>query len=57
MVDAFAEGEKIGGRWVLGDWIAAGRAELALNAGRPDEAIVRAEAAIEMASAIGGIFG
>ena len=28
MVDAFAEGEKIGGRWVLADWIAAARAEL-----------------------------
>ena len=56
MVDAFAEGEKIGGRWVLGDWIGSARAELALNAGRPEEAIVRAEAAIETASAIGGIF-
>lgn len=56
MVDAFAEGEKIGGRWVLGDWIGSARAELALNAGRPEEAIVRAEAAIATASAIGGIF-
>jgi len=56
MADAHAEAEKIGGRWVLADWIAAARAELALNAGQPDEAIVRADAAIQMASAIGGIF-
>lgn len=56
MAEAYAEAEKIGGRWVLADWIAAARAELALNAGRPDEAIARTGAAIEMASAIGGIF-
>jgi tetratricopeptide (TPR) repeat protein len=56
MADAHAEAKKIGGRWVLADWIAAARAELALNAGRPNEAIVRTGAAIEMASAIGGIF-
>ena len=56
MADAHQEAEKIGGRWVLADWIAAARAELALNAGRMDEAIARADAAIQMASAIGGIF-
>jgi tetratricopeptide (TPR) repeat protein len=56
MAEAHAEGETIGGRWVLADWIAAARAELALNAGQPDEAIVRAGAAVEMANAIGGIF-
>lgn len=56
MAEAYAEAQKIGGRWVLADWIAAARAELALNAGRPDEAIARTGAAIEMGSAIGGIF-
>lgn len=56
MAEAQAEAAKIGGRLVAGDWIAAAYAELALNAGRPDEAIVRVGAAIEMARAIGGIF-
>jgi class 3 adenylate cyclase/tetratricopeptide (TPR) repeat protein len=57
MADAHAEAEKIGGRLVAADWIAAANAELALNAGRPDEAVARAGPAIEMARAIGGIFG
>ena len=39
------------------DWIAAGGAEIALNAGRLEEAVLRAQAAIEKARAIGGIFG
>ena len=56
MAEAQAEAAKIGGRLVAGDWIAAAYAELALNAGRPDDAIVRVAAAIEMARAIGGIF-
>ena len=56
MAEAQAEAAKIGGRLVAGDWIAAAYAELALNAGRPDEAILRVGAAIEMARAIGGIF-
>ena len=52
-----AEAEKIGGRLVAADWIAAGGAEIALNAGRLDEAVLRSQAAIEKARAIGGIFG
>ena len=52
-----AEAEKIGGRLVAADWIAAGSAEIALNAGRPEDAVLRAQAAIEKARAIGGIFG
>lgn len=56
MAEAHAEAETIGGRWVLADWIAAASAELALNAARPEEAVVRAQGAIEMARSIGGIF-
>jgi class 3 adenylate cyclase/tetratricopeptide (TPR) repeat protein len=57
MAEAHAEAEKIGGRIVAADWIAAASAELALNAGQPDEAIARVGPAIEKARAIGGIFG
>jgi len=57
MAEAVAEADKIGGRLVAADWIAAASAELALNAGRPDEAIVLVASAIEKARAIGGIFG
>jgi hypothetical protein len=42
---------------VAADWIAAGSAEIALQAGQFDEAAARAQAAIEKARAIGGIFG
>jgi tetratricopeptide (TPR) repeat protein len=55
--ESLAEAEKIGGRLVAADWIAAGNAEIALNAGRFGEAALRAQAAIEKARAIGGIFG
>jgi class 3 adenylate cyclase/tetratricopeptide (TPR) repeat protein len=57
MAEARAEAETIGGRVVAADWIAAANAELALNAARPEEAVVRAQGAIEMARSIGGIFG
>jgi tetratricopeptide (TPR) repeat protein len=57
MAQAHAEAEKIGGRIVAADWIAAANAELALNAGLPDEAVTRVGPAIEKARAIGGIFG
>ena len=57
VAESSAEAEKIGGRLVAADWIAAGSAEAALTAGRLDEAVARAQAAIEKARAIGGIFG
>jgi class 3 adenylate cyclase/tetratricopeptide (TPR) repeat protein len=57
MAEANGEAEKIGGRLVAADWIAAASAELALNAGQPDEAVARIGPAIEKARAIGGIFG
>jgi class 3 adenylate cyclase/tetratricopeptide (TPR) repeat protein len=57
MAEARAEAATIGGRVVAADWIAAANAQLALNAGRAEEAITRAQAAIEMSRAIGGIFG
>jgi tetratricopeptide (TPR) repeat protein len=57
VAESNAEAEKIGGRLVAADWIAAGSAEAALTAGKLDEAVARAQAAIEKARAIGGIFG
>jgi class 3 adenylate cyclase/tetratricopeptide (TPR) repeat protein len=57
MAEAIGEAEKIGGRIVAADWIAAANAELALNAGQPDEAVARVAPAMEKARAIGGIFG
>ena len=45
MAEAQAEAAKIGGRLVAADWIAAGGAEIALNAGQLDEAVLRAQAA------------
>jgi tetratricopeptide (TPR) repeat protein len=57
MAAAIGEAEKIGGRIVAADWIAAASAELALNAGRPEDAIARVTPAIDKARAIGGIFG
>ena len=57
VAESSAEAEKIGGRLVAADWIAAGSAEAALAAGRPDEAVARAQSAIEKARAIGGVFG
>jgi adenylate cyclase len=57
MSEARAEAATIGGRLVAADWIAAAGAELALNSGRPEEAIARAQSAIDMARSIGGIFG
>lgn len=55
--EAQAEAARIGGRLVAADWIAAGSAEIALHAGQLGEAALRAQAAIEKARAIGGIFG
>jgi hypothetical protein len=50
-------GESLGARLVIADWFAAARAELALNAGRADEAIELAAGAVVLARAMGGIFG
>jgi tetratricopeptide (TPR) repeat protein len=47
----------LGGRLVIADWFAAARAELALRAGRPDDAAALAEAAVDFARGMGGIFG
>jgi tetratricopeptide (TPR) repeat protein len=57
MREATAEAEKIGGRIVAADWIAAANAELALNAGHPEQVPARVKVAIERARTIGGIFG
>ncbi len=57
MADAQAVAEALGGRLFMADWVAAANAELALNAGRPLEAVERAQVAVEMAQAVEGVFG
>jgi tetratricopeptide (TPR) repeat protein len=47
----------LGGNLFLSDWFASARAELALNAGRPEDAIVLAEEAVRIARDAGGPFG
>ena len=46
----------LGQRLLYGDWIAAAEAEVALNAGRLEEACALAEQAVGAAQAVGGIF-
>ena len=48
--------DTLGGRSVISDWLAALDAELLLRAGRPDEALKAAQAAIAEAKAADGIF-
>jgi class 3 adenylate cyclase/tetratricopeptide (TPR) repeat protein len=57
MAQAQAVAETIGGRLVIADWFAAANAELALSAGHARQAIDRARDAVEIARAVGGIFG
>ncbi|HEU4409556.1 MAG TPA: AAA family ATPase [Polyangiaceae bacterium] len=52
--EAIARG--MGGRLMLADWYEAGDAEIALNAGRLDEALARAEAVAEAGRAAGLLF-
>ncbi|HEU4536012.1 MAG TPA: hypothetical protein VFS00_17930, partial [Polyangiaceae bacterium] len=52
--EAIARG--MGGRLMLADWYEAGYAEVALNAGRLDEALARAEAVAERSAAAGLLF-
>ena len=44
------------GRLILSDWFAVGRADIALAAGRVDEALTLAEQAVNVANQIGSIF-
>jgi class 3 adenylate cyclase/tetratricopeptide (TPR) repeat protein len=54
-VDAFDQNRR--GRGVyLGDWFSAIRAEVALNAGRPEEALALAQEAVSLAQSVEGLF-
>jgi hypothetical protein len=44
------------GRLILSDWFAVGRADIALSAGRTEEALMLAEQAVEAATQIGSMF-
>jgi tetratricopeptide (TPR) repeat protein len=48
--------ERYGGRLFVDDWFAAADAEIALNAGRFDEALARAEETVAAAHAEGNVF-
>jgi class 3 adenylate cyclase/tetratricopeptide (TPR) repeat protein len=56
MVESGANGKALGGRLLLTDWFAAARAELALNAGRPEEAAALADQAIAAGRAVANVF-
>ena len=58
--DALAQAEagiqRLGGHALMGDWFTAVRAEVALNAGRPEEALALAEESVAVACPIGSLF-
>ena len=56
MAQSQAIGQSLGARLLLADWFAAARAEIALNAGHIEDALARAEEAVAIAQAAGGIF-
>ena len=49
--------ESLGGRVVAADWLVAAEAEIALNAGRTEEALTLASHAVIFAQKVGGIYG
>ena len=56
MAQHAAIAQRLGGQLVWNDWFAAASAEIALNAGRPAEAIALAQSALTSARSVGGIF-
>jgi class 3 adenylate cyclase/tetratricopeptide (TPR) repeat protein len=56
MAESRAIGETLGGRLLLTDWFAAARAELALNADHPEEAVGLAQQAVEAGQAAANVF-
>jgi len=57
MLRSQAIGSQLGEQLVLRNWLAAAHAEVVLAAGRVEEALSRAEAAVELARAAGGLYG
>jgi tetratricopeptide (TPR) repeat protein len=54
---AQATGQEFGGHLLMFDWFAAVAAEVALNAGRPAEALALAEQAAALAESVDSLFG
>lgn len=52
-----ALGRQLGGQLLLKDWLAVAHAEVVLAAGRVEDALARAEAAVELARAVDGVYG
>ncbi len=52
-----AAAARLGARLIFSDWFAAAAAEIELNAGRPDRALVLAQQAVVEAEAAGSVFG
>lgn len=56
MAVAQAMGERVGGQIMLSDWLAAAGAEIAHNAGKPEDAMRLAEQTVALAQSCDGIF-
>ncbi len=52
-----ALGRQLGGQLLLKDWLAVAHAEVVLAAGRVEDALSRAEAAVELARSVDGVYG
>lgn len=57
MAQSQAIESQLGERLLLRDWLAAAHAEVVLAAGRVEDALSRAEATVEFARSVGGIYG
>jgi tetratricopeptide (TPR) repeat protein len=57
MVRSQAIGSQLGEQLLLMDWLAAAHAEVVLAAGRVEDALSRAAAAVELARSVGGVYG
>ncbi|HEY6408665.1 MAG TPA: AAA family ATPase, partial [Ktedonobacteraceae bacterium] len=56
MAHSQAVGESMGGKLLLGDWLAAANAEIVLSAGRVEEALTLAEETVSIAHSVGDFF-
>ncbi len=52
-----ALGSQLGGQLLLKDWLAGAHAEVVLAAGRVEDELSRAEAAVELARSVDGVYG
>jgi predicted ATPase len=56
MAESIAVGQSLGGQLIMADWLAAAHAEIALNAGRIEEALALAEEAVALGKSAGSLF-